>query len=276
MKKHLLLLLLLPFAAMCSVKDSITYKNVSYGKDAEQMIDIHLPANRTNATKTFLLLHGGGWSKGTKKQMDYMAKSLKKEFPDYAIVNINYRLATPQSPAYPKQIEDIEAVIALLEKNRNDYGLSGEYAFIGSSAGSHLALLYSYAFDKNKKIKAVCSMIGPVDFTDPSYTSNPKFSSSMLKNLVGAENTYENNRLLFEKVSPAYQVSKNAPPTIMFHGEDDPIVPKTQGPILKKKLDAYNIANELYIYKGEKHGKWTDENSKDIRKKMFAFLRKHF
>lgn len=260
---------------MCAVNDSITYKNVSYGKHAEQLIDIYLPANRTSA-KTFLLLHGGGWSRGTKKQMNYMAKNLKKEFPDCAIVNINYRLATPQNPAYPMQIEDIEAVMALLEKKRKDYGLSGEYAFIGSSAGAHLALLYSYAFDKGKKVKAVCSLIGPVDFTDPSYTNDKKFHSGMLKNLVGLQNTYENNPQLYEKVSPAHNVTEKSPPTIMFHGSDDPLVPKTQGPILKKKLDKAGVANELYIYEGEKHGKWNDENSKDIRKKMFAFFRKHF
>ncbi len=268
--------MLSPVLMYSAVKDSVTYKNVSYGKDRQQLIDIHLPANRTNSTKTFLLLHGGGWSKGTKEQMNYMVKSLKKEFPGYAIVNINYRLATPLSPAYPMQIEDIEAVMAFLKKQQKEYSLSGEYAFIGSSAGAHLALLYSYAYDKEKAIKAVCSLIGPVDFTDASYTSNPKFSSGMLKNLVGIQNTYENNPQLFDKASPAYHVTKNAPPTVMFHGADDPLVPKTQGPILKKKLDKAGVANELYIYEGEKHGKWNEENGKDIRKKMFAFFRKHF
>lgn len=259
-----------------SPKDSITLKNVSYGKSEEQLIDIFLPANRNSKTKVFVLLHGGGWQKGSKSKMDYMVRNLKNEFPNYAIVNVNYRLATAESPAFPKQIDDITAVFEHLKTNESNYKISKNFAFIGSSAGAHLGLLYAYGFDKNNSIKAICDIIGPVDFTDPSYTLNPKFDTSQLKNLVGGEVTYAKNPDIYVKVSPAHYVSKKSPKTIMFYGEVDPLVPKTQGPILKEKLDKNKVYNELYLYPSEGHGRWSKGTTKDIQKKMYDFFRNNF
>jgi acetyl esterase/lipase len=275
---YIIAFLLTAFLSNCqnTEKDSISLKDVRYGANPEQLIDIHLPAERDGKNKVFVLLHGGGWRKGSKENFSYMVRNLKKEFPNHAIVNINYRLATPENPAYPMQINDIALVIKHLKNKTAEYKISNEYAFIGSSAGAHLSLLYAYGFDKNNEVKAVCSLIGPVDFTDPSYTSSASYSSGMLRNLVGKDNTWENNPQIYMEVSPISHVTKNAPPTIMFHGSEDPLVPRTQGPMLKEKLDKFGIPNELYIYEGEKHGKWNDENSADIKRKMYAFMKKYF
>lgn len=275
--KQLLGLLTLFIVFSCKGQtDKYTFTNVAYGNDEQQLIDIYLPENSTAKSKVFLLLHGGGWRAGSKDKMDYMARNLRKEFPDHAVVNISYRLATPLSPAYTKQIDDIKAVIGYLKQNAAKYNLSNEYAFIGSSAGAHLSLLYSYAFDTDHNVKAVCSLIGPTDFTDISYTSSPRYSSGMLKYLVGEGNTYKEKPELFKVVSPVSHVTDNSPPTIMFHGSVDKLVPKTQGPILQKALNEHNVENEMYLYKGEGHGNWNRENAKDIKEKMFAFFHKHF
>lgn len=261
-------------------KDSITLKDVSYGKSEEQLIDVFLPADRNSKTKAFVLLHGGGWQKGSKSSMNYMVRNLKIEFPNYAIVNVNYRLGAPESPAFPKQIDDITAVFDHLKLNESNYKISKNFALIGSSAGSHLALLYAYGFDKNSNIKAICDIVGPVDFTDPSYTLNPKFDASQFKNLVGEEVTYAKNPEIYLKVSPSQYVSKKSPKTIMFYGENDPLVPKTQGFILKEKLDKNKVYNELYIYPSERHGLWSKETSKatnkEIKVKINDFFRKNF
>lgn len=116
-------------------------RNIQYGKHTEQRLDVYLPAGRNEATKTFILLHGGGWSGGSKDSLNYMIPVLKREFPNHAIVNMDYRLATFDSPAFPKQVQDIEKAIQFLKES--DYNISNEYAFIGVSAGGHLAMLYT-------------------------------------------------------------------------------------------------------------------------------------
>ena len=69
-----------------------TMSNVSYGTDANQKMDVYLPANRTTATtKVIILVHGGSWVSGDKADIASFVDTLKRRVPDYAIININYR-----------------------------------------------------------------------------------------------------------------------------------------------------------------------------------------
>src|SRR6476620_2162236 len=87
----------------CSKEDTVAtgisakqLLNVSYGADPLQSMDVYLPANRTTAgTKALIMIHGGGWSTGDKADFNQYVDTMKKRLPEYAVFNINYRLATP-------------------------------------------------------------------------------------------------------------------------------------------------------------------------------------
>ncbi|HEU0137652.1 MAG TPA: alpha/beta hydrolase [Flavobacterium sp.] len=246
--------------------------NVSYGNNAEQLMDIYLPAGRTDNTKTIILVHGGGWSGGSKSDFNYVVPVLKAQFPDYAIVNMNYRLGTAQSPGFPKQIQDIELLISHLKTS--DYQISDKYAFIGASAGAHLSLLYSYYHDPNHEVKAVCSIVGPTDFTDPAYTNNPLFQYGLMA-LVGNVN-YQQHPEVYIEVSPTAHVTSQSPPTIMFYGGQDPLIPASQATRLKEKLDDAGVYNEYNLYPYGGHGNWNLQTMADFQTKLVAFLKNHF
>jgi len=245
-------------------------KNVSYGNDADQKMDVYLPAGRDENTKVFILVHGGGWSGGSKADFNYVVPILKSEFPDHAIVNINYRLATMQSPAFPKQVQDIEKVIQHLKTG--DYSISHDYAFIGASAGAHLAMLYSYKYDAAHNIKAICNIVGPADFTDPFYARHPYFQFAAMY-LVG---DISNRPEAAIEVSPALQITSKSPPTIMFYGGQDPVVPASQAVRLKSKLDEYGVYNEYHLYKNGGHGNWNQQTMTDFQDKLVSFLKERF
>ena len=82
--------------------------NIAYGSDSDQVFDLYLPANRTTATKTLILVHGGGWSSGDKAEMNPFKEFIKEQMPSYAVANINYSLADENNQAYPMQINDIK------------------------------------------------------------------------------------------------------------------------------------------------------------------------
>src|SRR5690606_5572061 len=103
--------------------------------------------------------------------------------PNYGIVNLNYRLGSVSSPGYPKQIHDIEE--ALRHIQQPEYGLSAQYFLFGSSAGGHLAMLYSYAFDPAHTVKGICNTVGPADLTDPAYTGNNLQFMPIFSGLLG-------------------------------------------------------------------------------------------
>lgn len=277
MKSYVILVFLAIFSS-CSPDDSApisasldaeTLLNISYGNNPQQLIDIYLPAGRTSSTtKVLFLVHGGGWSSGSKNDMTPLIHGIQAQFPDYAIVNIGYRLGTVETPAYPNQINDIKEVVAHIQAN--SYSVSKQYAFLGVSAGAHLSMLYSYKFDTEHHVKAICSIVGPTDFTDPAYENHIAIATTF-PYLVG-QNPSE---ALFAEVSPITHVSAQSASTIQFAGNQDPLIPTSQGTRLKQKLDYFNITNELHVYNAG-HGDFNPIDAQDINIKLIAFLNTNF
>lgn len=274
MKKYLILLFV---AALWSCgsddNDNATAEakqilNVSYGPDSQQTYDVYLPANRTNDTKVMLLLHGGGWTGGSKENMNAAVQIVKTLYPQYAIVNMNYRLATETSAAYPKQTDDIASVLAHVESQ--DYAVSDDYAFLGVSAGGHLSMLYAYKFDTQHKVKAVCNIVGPTDFNDPAYEGS-ELETTLLPYLTGSNMT----EAFLTEVSPITHVGAQSAPTIQFMGNADPLIPITQGQRLKARLDSFGVSNELNIYNAG-HGNFSITDTQDVYARLGAFLNTHF
>jgi len=274
MKKYLILFLMAGFWSCSDDNDNKntilaaeTLMNVSYGSDSQQVADIYLPERKdNNATKVLFLVHGGGWTGGSKEDMNVALAVAKQLFPDYAFVNVGYRLATAESPAYPKQINDLKAVVAHIEIG--DYAVSDDYAFLGVSAGGHLSMLYAYGFDPNRRVKAVCNVVGPTDFNDPAYIGSTLVQEH-LPNL-----TSDTSVAFLTEVSPISHVDAQSAPTIQFMGNADPLIPVSQGQRLKVKLDSFNVDNELNIYDAG-HGNFSAADSEEIYQKLMAFFNEH-
>lgn len=246
-----------------------TFLNVSYGSNSQQVFDLYLPANRSETTtKTLILVHGGGWIEGDKANMDYAVDIVKQNLPEYAIANVNYRLATATSPAFPMQIDDIQSIVTKL-KNEN-YGISDDFGFIGVSAGAHLSMLYSYGYNSN--IKMVCSIVGPTNFTDVNYTSNP-FMVNAFQTATGVN--YASNPSFYQQISPLFKVTATSQPTILLYGNADPLIPTTQGQDLHTKLNQFGVYNEFYLYNGG-HGNWAPIDQLDAYTNMINFIKNKF
>ncbi|HMB99563.1 MAG TPA: alpha/beta hydrolase [Flavobacteriaceae bacterium] len=245
--------------------------NISYGNDSDQVFDIYLPENRTNQTKTIILVHGGGWVSGDKNDMNAFKDLLLQQHPDIAIVNMNYRLADQNTPFYPTQINDITSVVDYLKNQMSTYTISDDIGFIGTSAGAHLSLLWSYAFDFNSHVKMVCSVVGPTNFTDPAYLENTDPLLQELLDVYGQNPTTE----YLEEISPYHQVMSSAPPTILFYGGMDPLVPTSQGTAMRDKLLELEVPHEFTLYENEAHG-WVGVNLIDTTIKLNAFINNYF
>ena len=241
--------------------------NISYGENNNQKFDMYLPANRSNSTKVLILIHGGGWSGGDKVEMNGFKDIIRQDLPNMAIVNLNYRLADENHNPYPMQIDDITSVVNYLKSIDNDYVFSDDYGFIGISAGAHLSLLWSYAFDTGTNSKMVCSIVGPTNFTDPAYLNNTDPSIQALMDLYGVN---ASNGFL-EEVSPYHRLTASAPPTILFYGGQDPLVPTSQGLDMKDKLNELGVTNEFTLYPNGGHG-WVGVELLDTRLKLKLFI----
>ena len=251
--------------------DPLTYKaliNVSYGEAEKQVYDIYLPENRTTQSRVMILIHGGGWKEGDKTEMNDFRDYIRQQFPDVVVVNMNYRLADSSHAPYPMQIHDISTVVAHLKEKQDEYQIGSEIGILGISAGGHLALLWSYAFAKDTQIKMVCSIVGPTNLADEAYLNS---EDQNLKDLISQ---FGEDIDLLKEISPLFRVKASAPPTLLFYGAQDPLIPTSQGTSLKNKLTELNVVHEFTLYPNGGHG-WVGLDLFDTSLKLKAFMKFH-
>lgn len=252
-----------------------TVKDVAYGENAKQKFDYFLPANRnSNDTKILILIHGGGWIGGDKRDFQQTMDSLRVKLPDYAIFNINYRLATFQgNNLWPAQMNDVNAAVQYIIDHAHDYNINNrKIVLAGASAGAHLALLQAYSYNTEERIKAVIDLFGPTDMRDLYNNAKDPNFPFLLSMFLGG--TPDSNARIFDGSSPVNNITASAPPTLILHGTNDRTVPIRQSELLKKELDKKAIKNQYVIYEGAGHG-WYGKNLSDTYDKMVNFIRQN-
>ncbi len=253
-----------------STVEAKTLLNVSYGASPEQKMDIYLPANRNMSfTKVLIMIHGGGWSGGDKTDMTQFADTMQRRLPDYAVFNINYRLAVGTN-LFPAQESDVKSALQFIINNSADYQVSQKIVLLGASAGAHLALLQGYKYSSPVKPKAIVSFFAPTDLIDMYNRPANSLVQAGLVSVIGK--TPIQDSLLYAKSSPVNFVNSTSPATILLHGGLDPLVRVSQSTTLKTKLDANNVINQLVIYPNEGHG-WFGSVLFDSFNKIEVFLK---
>ncbi len=252
-----------------------TITDAAYGTDAAQKMDIYLPAGRSQATtRVLLIIHGGGWYEGDKKDMNDFAAKFYSRMSNYAVVNMNYRLVTfaPARYMLPTQTDDIRSAMDYIGKNAAEFGVKPEFVVLGLSAGGHLAMLYSYKYDTDRRVKATVNIVGPSNFDDSYYLNNLVYGLGMTYITNPSNLPTDMKAPVFG--SPVTWITKNAPPTISFYGTNDKLIPPSQHLALEDALNKYKIPNQKYIYDGG-HIQASYDQSDDIVTKTIQFVSTH-
>ncbi|HEY6504752.1 MAG TPA: alpha/beta hydrolase [Chitinophagaceae bacterium] len=251
-----------------------SYLNASYGSDAAQNMDVYLPAGRSKtATKVMILVHGGAWATGDKSDFAEYVDTLKKRLPDYAFFNINYRLASIAGNFFPTQENDVKSAISFILGKSDEYNISQRFVLLGASAGGHLALLQAYKHMTPVKAKAVIDFFGPTDMVQLyNQPADPAIIPVLQVLLSG---TPASNPAQYQQSSPINYVTAQSPPTIIFHGGLDDVVPVSQSTALEAKLQAMGVAHQYLFYPTEGHDVWSGPNLTHSFNAIQAFLATH-
>ncbi len=251
------------------------YNNVAYGSDAQQKMDVYLPAGRhKDSTKVIVLIHGGAWAGGDKTDFAPFVDSLKKRLPGYAIFNINYRLSALGANVFPTQELDTKAAVEFIFNKRNEYLISDNFTMLGASAGGHLALLQAYKYSVPVKTKVVVDFFGPTDMLD-LYNNPGIVPQSTIESIVGASPA-SNAALYFQSSPINYATNSAACPTIILQGGADPLVNAgSQSFVLRNKLELEGIPFQYTEYPGAGHGDWSTALFTDAFNKIQAFIALH-
>ncbi|RYF90693.1 MAG: alpha/beta hydrolase [Chitinophagaceae bacterium] len=247
-----------------------TLFNTAYGSDPLQKADIYLPAGRSSQTKVIFMIHGGAWTSGDKADFNAFVDTLKRRLPSYAIVNINYRLASGSSNIFPTQENDVKAAVDFIYGKRSEYNISDKFVMMGASAGGHLALLHGFKHTSPVKIKAVVDFFGPSDMVkmhnQPGLLVPPSFISAVMGG------TPAQVPQLYQSSSPVNFINAQSAPTIVLQGGLDLLVPVAQSEEVKNRLTQAGVANQYVFYPTGGHGDWDAATFTDAFNKIQAFL----
>lgn len=249
-------------------------QNVSYGTDTRQSMDVYLPAGRKKATTPFIILiHGGGWTSGSRSDLRPFVDTIRKRLPNHAVFNISYRLAANGQNLFPTQENDVKAAVELILAKQEEYQISNRYALLGASAGGHLALLNAYKEANSQKAKAVVSFFGPTELIQ--FFNNPPspLVPILLQTVTGF--TPATNLQLYQSSSPALFAKASSVPTMMIHGGADLVVPSSQSVLLRDKLSVLNVPHEYVFYPNGGHGDWDAATYADAFQRLQVFLQLH-
>lgn len=218
-----------------------------------------------DSNKTYnsiVFFHGGGWNSGTYKafqrQCRYLASRGMITFSaDYRIFNIH-----GTSPF--EAVEDAKSAIRYVRSHANELHLNpNKIAAGGGSAGGHLA--------------AACGNIEGLEGPNEDLTISSKPNALVLFNPVydNSKNGYGYRKMKgrYLEISPLHNITKDAPPTIVFFGTNDKTTPVASSKAYEQKMKAVGSRCDLHLYDGAEHAFFNRKPYfEDALRKTDAFL----
>jgi arylformamidase len=115
-------------------------RDVSYGTDEQQRMDVYLPQQATGVPVIFMV-HGGGWRRGDKGANTVVENKMARWVPKgFIFISVNYRLLPKASPL--EQAQDITNSLAAAQGKAATWGGDpAKFILMGHSAGAHLVAL---------------------------------------------------------------------------------------------------------------------------------------
>ena len=185
-----------------------------------------------------LFFFGGGWTGGTPAQFHPFAEHLAGQ--GVTAIAVEYRVRSRHGSTIPDSMADAFAAFRWAQANAAALGIDpARIAVGGGSAGGHLAAAVGTIAEHAGDPPAAMVLYNPA--TDLGrIAAVPRF-----RPLVGDD---------AKAVSPLAHVQPGAPPTIIFHGDDDATVPITQSEAFCAAMTAAGNRCELVRFPGEGHG----------------------
>ena len=202
---------------------------------ARLRMDVTRPRIPPDRRPLIIMLHGGGWVTGRRKQGRFLAAELAKR--GWTVLSVSYRRA-PRFPL-PAAYEDAVAAVKMARERAESLGaLDFPPIVIGSSAGGHLAAMLALRGprDDAEVCGAVC-LYPPIDVERVFRTAHAWGPAMFLERLV-FRSRYAENPDLFHAMAPLRHVHALAPPMLLIHGDADGLVPMDESGRLYSALRA--------------------------------------
>lgn len=248
-------------APIYTVVSGVTFAQVDswFGHTRRDLkMDIVYPEDNTRKYPCIVWICGGAWAVMDRSaHLAYLTQLARSGF---VVASVEYR--TTNEGIFPVQLQDVKAGIRYLKANSERYRIDREhFGVMGESAGGYLTAMAALVDDKiydvgafteySSKVQAACPWYPPADVTSFPYPSAEKAAAAPESLLLGQNVALNQEEAI--KICPVTYVTKDAPPFMIIHGNQDKTVPFTQGELLHDKLDAAGADVQLLVLEDADH-----------------------
>ncbi|MFD3401441.1 prolyl oligopeptidase family serine peptidase [Kribbella sp. NPDC058693] len=231
-------------------------KGIAYSGDLR--MDVLVPQG-SGPFPLVLYLPGGGFVSARRmmagKQRRYVAAA------GFVVASIDYRTTTVGA-TYRDGLADIAAALAFLRDHAAEYAIDPDHVAVwGESAGGYLASMAGTAPDN--RIDAVVDFFGASNlaaiadgFEGDIVAATTGPDSPITAYVVGPGGLAVGE---MHEADPTSRVTPTTPPFLIFHGDDDRIIPPAQTAHLHQALRAAGVPSTRYIVTGAGHGDLSDD-----------------
>jgi acetyl esterase/lipase len=250
LKKHFFTVLLISFFAYSFgySQEQILYKQIDTTK---LFLTVYHPEKieQTKKYPAMVFFFGGGWTSGTIKQFEPQAKYFSER--GMICILVDYRVNIRQKTTPFESLKDAKSAIRFVRENSEKFHIDdSKIVAVGGSAGGHLAAATALINDYNENTDNLTVSCIP----NALVLFNPVFDNG--PGGYGFERIGD----AYKSFSPLHNIKTGAPPTIVFLGTKDNLVPVETAKYYKKVMDKVNSRCDLHLYEGQEHGFFNYKN----------------
>jgi acetyl esterase/lipase len=229
-------------------------------------LDVIRPATPNGFGIAFMV--SGGWKSKRAGETPawMMAPLLQRGYTIFAVCHVSQ----PDS-LIPEIIDDMHRAIRFIRHNADDYGIDPKRIGVtGGSAGGHLSLMLATrgspgapdAADpvdrESSEVQAVAIFYPVTDLLNLGESTENLGDGGPPKSFVKAFGDAGIDRELWKQVgkecSPIYFLDPTLPPTLIYHGDADTLVPLDQSRRFEARAEEIGEDVELVVHPRGEHG----------------------
>jgi len=233
--------------------DSILYKQLD---STSLYMHVTYPPgmNHENPLPAMVFFFGGGWNGGDPGHFEPHADYFSKR--GLICFRVDYRVKSRQGASPFESLKDAKSAIRFIREHAVELGVDPTKIIAsGGSAGGHLAAATALVTSFNEGSDNL------------SYSCVPNalvLFNPVIDNGPGGYG-YERVGEAYKDFSPLHNIREGAPPTILFLGTKDRLIPVETVQYYKTVMEKVGSRCDLALYEGEGHGFFNYRNIENYR-----------
>lgn len=222
--------------------DTLLYKQVD-STSLNLVVNYPSDFSPSETYPAIVFFFGGGWNGGTTDHFEPHARYFAQR--GLICFRADYRVRSRQGTTPFESLKDAKSAIRYIREHADELGVDpAKIAASGGSAGGHLAAATALTSAFNEG-------------NDPfSYSCVPNalvLFNPVIDNGPGGYG-YERVGEAYKDFSPLHNIREGAPPTILFLGTEDKLIPVETVRYYQTVMEKVGSRCDLFLYEGQGHG----------------------